>query len=287
MALSPGMPRRAAVAHIVGATSVLLGLMLAGVWVYPPFWGSLVYVALFLIASLRFYLKASGAHERRSQPAFIVAVVLVAMGSLLGWQGVTGRIAPAGDFIDLASPLPEGEGYCALSAGASVALNLHYIEGEKTAAPSEKHSVDLIQKNEWGFRTVVEKSWDPKPLDPLDYAVFGAAILAPCDGQVIESVDGKPDQLAGHRYRSLDGANLVMLRCEGADVLMAHFERGSVKVKQGDSIATGQIVGRVGNSGNTEEPHLHIHAQRTFAEGKMEPVPMRFGGRYLARGDCL
>lgn len=47
-------------------------------------------------------------------------------------------------------------------------------------------------------------------------------------------------------------------------------------------------MGLVGNSGNTGEPHLHIHAQRpgsAIAPLSGEPVPVRFGGRYLVRND--
>ena len=50
----------------------------------------------------------------------------------------------------------------------------------------------------------------------------------------------------------------------------------------------GHVLGRVGNSGNTGEPHLHVHAQRpgsTIAPLSGEPVPIRLGGRYLVRND--
>ena len=79
-----------------------------------------------------------------------------------------------------------------------------------------------------------------------------------------------------------------MLDCDDFMVLLAHLKRGSVTVQAGQSIAAGDIVGAVGNSGNSDEPHLHVHAQRRGAgalELGGEPLPMRFDGRYLVRND--
>ena len=52
----------------------------------------------------------------------------------------------------------------------------------------------------------------------------------------------------------------------------------------------GDVLGLVGNSGNTGEPHLHVHAQRpgsAIARLSGEPVPIRLGGRYLVRNDRI
>ncbi|MFZ5997035.1 MAG: M23 family metallopeptidase [Nitrospirota bacterium] len=57
---------------------------------------------------------------------------------------------------------------------------------------------------------------------------------------------------------------------------------GSVMVKVGDSISDGQLIGKVGNSGSTFEPHLHIHVLRDDRRGK-RTVPILFGGRFLTR----
>jgi len=72
-------------------------------------------------------------------------------------------------------------------------------------------------------------------------------------------------------------------------VVLAHLRQGSVEVAAGEDVAVGSRLGRVGNSGNSSEPHLHIHAVRgrivdpaeVFASGT--PVPMRFGRSVLHR----
>ena len=217
----------------------------------------------------------------------VLSAILAVLGAILLWQGVVGRMEPTGDFIALGSPLQRDAGYCALSAGSSVALNLHYIESGSTAASFEKHSIDFIRKNDLGFRAVAGNSLNPKPADLADYAIYGATVVAPCSGEVIEAVNDRPDQPAGHDHRSRDGANIVTLKCESREVLLAHFQQGSVRVEVGDMVSLGDPLGRVGNSGNTEEPHLHIHTQERQRDGTLRPVPMRIDGRYLARGDCL
>lgn len=49
---------------------------------------------------------------------------------------------------------------------------------------------------------------------------------------------------------------MVMIECDGVDILLAHLQRGSVSVNAGDSVIVGDFLGLVGNSGNTTEPHL-------------------------------
>jgi hypothetical protein len=57
-------------------------------------------------------------------------------------------------------------------------------------------------------------------------------------------------------------------------------------VRAGDSVAVGEPLGRVGNTGNTGEPHLHIHAQRPGTQDAPlsgGPLPIRFGATYPSR----
>ncbi|MEK5272086.1 M23 family metallopeptidase [Aeribacillus sp. FSL K6-8394] len=53
-------------------------------------------------------------------------------------------------------------------------------------------------------------------------------------------------------------------------------------VNKGAKVQEGQQIGNVGNSGNTTEPHLHIHAERDGRE-----VPIRFNGRFLVRNQLV
>jgi len=72
--------------------------------------------------------------------------------------------------------------------------------------------------------------------------------------------------------------------------MLAHMQPHSTKLKIGDKVLAGDKIGLVGNTGNTEEPHLHIHAFKETRSGSAvhnQPVIMRFNGEYLSRGECL
>jgi Peptidase family M23 len=114
---------------------------------------------------------------------------------------------------------------------------------------------------------------DPKALE--SYVIFGKAVLAVDDGTVVASRNDLPEQVpgalpAGIRLSEADG-NYVVLDTGGSYVLYAHMQPGSVTVKPGDTVTRGEILGRVGNSGNSQAPHLHLHV----TDG---PLPMASNG---------
>jgi murein DD-endopeptidase MepM/ murein hydrolase activator NlpD len=63
-------------------------------------------------------------------------------------------------------------------------------------------------------------------------------------------------------YSALGNAVFIQHRENEVSVL-AHLKLDSVKVKVGDKVARGQLIGLCGNSGNSSEPHLHYHLQNT------------------------
>ena len=72
-------------------------------------------------------------------------------------------------------------------------------------------------------------------------------------------------------------ANYVTVKCGDVEVFMAHLMRGSTMVALGNTVTLGQPLGRVGNSGNTLEPHLHIGAKKNGAE-----IGLVFDDRWLS-----
>ena len=67
---------------------------------------------------------------------------------------------------------------------------------------------------------------------------------------------------------------------------LAHMQRNSVRVAVGDVVKPGDVLGLVGNSGNTSEPHLHIHVQNVadFFDPNAVGLPLEFEN-YLANGN--
>ncbi len=127
-----------------------------------------------------------------------------------------------------------------------------------------------------------------RPSDPAAYFIFGDMVYAPCAGAVVGAADGIPDQRPPTTDRAHMAGNHVILACGGVWVLLGHLQHSSVLVSSGDRIAAGDLLGRVGNTGNSDEPHLHIHAQTPGtpeAPFSGTPLPIRLDGRYLARND--
>ncbi|WP_310394218.1 hypothetical protein [Hymenobacter sp.] len=89
--------------------------------------------------------------------------------------------------------------------------------------------------------------------------------------------------------RILSG-NYLILRGAQADIVLAHFRRGSLRVRAGARVVAGQLLAQAGNCPATDEPHLHVHAQRPGPPGLPlggAPLPMRFRGRFLVRNDLV
>jgi murein DD-endopeptidase MepM/ murein hydrolase activator NlpD len=95
-----------------------------------------------------------------------------------------------------------------------------------------------------------------------DYYAFGQPLTAPCDGEVVMAVDGVKDNSPGEMNTMFVTGNTVVIKTANNEYLLfAHFRQYSIKVKQGDKVKQGQLLGLCGNSGNSSEPHLHFHIQ--------------------------
>jgi murein DD-endopeptidase MepM/ murein hydrolase activator NlpD len=95
-----------------------------------------------------------------------------------------------------------------------------------------------------------------------DYFAFGQPITAPCDAEVVMAVDGVKDNTPGEMNTMFVTGNTIVLKTANNEYLLfAHFKQHSIKVKQGDKVKQGQLLGLCGNSGNSSEAHLHFHIQ--------------------------
>jgi hypothetical protein len=170
--------------------------------------------------------------------------------------------------------------------GDSVETNYH------AAAPDQRWAYDLFVEPYLLGSSNLE-----------DYGCYGVPVVAPVSGLVIEAHGGEPDEVPGITSNNVIAptGNHVVIQLEtGTYLVIAHLKQGSVVVKTGETVEEGQLIGECGNSGNTSEPHIHIHHQRqdptvfpvNFAEGlplyfrDHDGAPMPVGG-IKVEGDVI
>ena len=223
---------------------------------------------------------------QRSARLRIVVVAVAALGGLaLCAEALLARRIPPVEVVELEFPLRDGR-FVVANGGSRALVNAHLDTlDDPRFAPvrGQSYALDIVEVNAWGVR-----AWAPLPADPARYVIFGRPVHAPCAG-VVSQIENTLSDLSPPQTDPRNPAgNRVMIDCGGFTVLLAHLQQGSVRVKAGQRVAAGAIVGAVGNSGHSDEPHLHVHAQRP-AGGILplsgEPLAIRFGGRWYVRND--
>ena len=116
-----------------------------------------------------------------------------------------------------------------------------------------------------------------------DYYAYGAAVLAAADGRVVNMANDQPEDPAAMQrpnesqeaYFERLQKNQGELMAKGAKAIAgnyvkidhgkneysfyAHLQPDSVRVHVGDQVKAGDVIGKLGSSGNSTEPHLHFH----------------------------
>lgn len=273
------------------AATCIAAIALAAPWLALPWQLPWVFGALLLAAALAGGRRAgtNGSAPRSRWQLFGLGLRGLLIAFLAGITAValTGRQPFDGPSLDLSSPLRDGT-YLIANGGSSELINPHVktLETERFRSyRGQSYAVDIVEVGAWGSRSA-----GPFPDDPSGFAIYGDTLHAPCSGEVVRAVDGMPDRLrAGEEPRTLEG-NHVILACGGRWVVLAHLQHGSVAVAAGQRVQVGDPLGLVGNSGRSDEPHLHLHAQTPGTESAPlggEPVTITIDGHHLARNDRI
>jgi hypothetical protein len=102
------------------------------------------------------------------------------------------------------------------------------------------------------------------PREKLEsYAIFGKPVLAVADAIVASVTDGLPEQTPGKfpsdiSLDAADGNSVTLDLGSQRYAMYAHLQPGSITVHRGEHVMLGQVIGRVGDSGNSIVPHLHF-----------------------------
>jgi hypothetical protein len=264
------------------ASATLLALLVVtGRWDIVGYYLRFLFVALFVGAALAGYRRMRNVpwmvegRPGAATPLISSVVTLALFGGMLiyAMQGLWYD----GEPVRLSSPLRGGAFYVG-QGGDSPVINYHNTHA------TQRYALDILELNDVGTRAT---SLYSAALDR--YVIFGRPVRSPCDGTIAAAVDGLVDNSPPRRDRDHPAGNHVVVACQGVRVFLAHLQRGTVSVRPGSSVASGDVIGRVGNSGNTSEPHLHVHAVRG-SDGATEadtPVPILFDGTFAVRNTIL
>ena len=162
------------------------------------------------------------------------------------------REIPVKEKHETALRLPFAGDWLTFWGGDAAELNQHH------GVPNQQYGFDFIAVDSKGSANTGDGTKNE------DYAAFGGEILAPAAGEVVEVIDGVRDNTppSMNPYSALGNAVFIRHMKDEVSVL-AHLKQGSTRVKVGDKVAAGQVIGLCGNSGNSSQPHLHYHLQNT------------------------
>ncbi len=118
-----------------------------------------------------------------------------------------------------------------------------------------------------------------------DYYAWGLPIIAPAPGRVVRVVGTVSDNIPPEvNKRENWGNHIIIDHGGGLYSELSHFRRKGIVVVEGQAVARGQLLGYLGNSGLSMEPHLHYQLQRD-SEAGAKSAPAKFWGYYQHKGD--
>lgn len=190
--------------------------------------------------------------------------------------------------LDTLGPPVEGTNWLA-SDGPSNDRDNHHRRGiivlNGSAVISRRYAIDWkkIEK---------DASFSGDARDVRSYYAYGSPVLAVADGRIVAARDGLPDNVPGHGESfhpsvpiTLDtvAGNTVTLQLVGGHfAYYMHLQPGSVRVNVGDRVRRGQMLARIGCSGDAREPHLHFEVTTSSEALVGEGVPYLID-RYRSR----
>ena len=187
--------------------------------------------------------------------------------------------------VVLAPPL-RGSDWLALNGPSNTSIHRRaMIALAGKASIAQRFAIDWVKMGPGGSTV------DGDRKDNKNYHAYGSEILAVADSVVTSTKDGIPENVPGPKSRAVPisletiGGNYVILDLGGGRfAFYAHLQPGSLQVKRGDRVRRGQFLARVGNSGNSTEPHLHFHVSDADSPLASEGLPFALESFEVLKG---
>jgi murein DD-endopeptidase MepM/ murein hydrolase activator NlpD len=179
--------------------------------------------------------------------------------------------------VVISSPLV-GQDWVAANGPSNTSLHRRaLIPVNGHAYISQRFAIDWVQVYPDG------KTYRGDPSDNKNYRAYGTEIHAVADGVVTQVGDGIPQNTPGAKslavpitLETIGGNHVIMDIGNGLFAFYAHMQPGSLHVKVGDKVTRGQVLGLLGNTGNSSEPHLHFQICSANSELGSEGLPYAF-----------
>ncbi len=151
------------------------------------------------------------------------------------------------------------------------------IAPDGVARIAQRFATDWVKRDAAGD----DHGGDPRRNE--SYFAYGSEVLAVGAGRVASVLDGVPNNDPSRPERAVPmtlenlAGNFVSLDLGGGTfALYAHLQPGSLRVAVGEHVRAGQVLGLVGNSGNSSGPHLHFHLSESAEPVAGEGLPFVF-----------
>lgn len=261
-------------AQLVFTATFISYIFLTGRWDWISYYFKFIWVVLFFFGAYFSYIKSRNHPfflRKSSKEWFLVLsfLVLICIFSGLNYSAIKGRFFNV-KAINLSFPLKNGTYYVG-QGGNHPIVNYH------NSYPPQKYALDIVKLNTFGTRA---RGIYPKEL--TKYEIYDDTLYSPCNGKVIKAVGYLSNMIPPAMDKDNPPGNYIAMDYDSATIYLAHMQKDSLLVKEGDFVKKGQPIGKVGNSGNTTEPHLHIHAEKNGYG-----IPIIFNGRFLKRNDLF
>ena len=160
--------------------------------------------------------------------------------------------------------------------GKNEFLNYHYVY------ESQRYAYDLVVMKE-------KRTYRENGMNNENYYAFSKEVVAPANGQVVKVVDGIKDNTPGDMNESQPAGNYIVIKHSADEYsLVAHFKQNSIRIKEGETVQQGQIIGLCGNSGNSSEPHIHFQVMDSPDLHNCKSICIRFtDGSQPIQGDVV
>lgn len=168
--------------------------------------------------------------------------------------------------------LPSAQPLFVWQGGDTPNVNYHM------AISSQAYAVDFAVVGGAGGRELSR----PQPTRAEDFFCWDTAVLSPTPGRVVAIVNTLPDNTLGAKDAAHPLGNHVVIQAGDRFFYVAHLRQRSLSVQVGDSVWAGTVLGRCVNSGNTDFPHIHVHATHSAVFGEGVGINVTYGPMHVS-----